>query len=164
MALDPSISAALESLRERRDALDRAIEALLALDDGDDRRLSRADREQAHPSQGAGAGDGIPSAEAVGSATVSRPPASVGGGAAGAREVLRASPGRGFTAAQLAEAMVANGWVTPSKNPRAAARAAANRLREDPDEHVFFEGGKFIYRPPGDQLDWEPPGEEDGGS
>jgi len=48
--------------------------------------------------------------------------------------------------------MTANGWHTPSKNRRAAARAAANRLRDDPSEHVFFEDGEFIYRPPSGQL------------
>jgi hypothetical protein len=67
--------------------------------------------------------------------------------------VLRNEPGRGYTAAQLAEAMFENGWVTPSKKPRTAARAAANRLREDAAEHVFFEDGHFVYRPPSGELD-----------
>lgn len=139
MSLDPSISAALASLQARRDAIDRAVAALLALDDGDDVGTATDANEIARMHH-------TPVTRTHSST------ASVGGGAAGARKVLRDSPRHGFTAVQLANAMRENGWVTPSKNPRAAARAGANRLREDPGEHVFFEDGKFVYRPPSDEL------------
>lgn len=141
MALDPSVNAALTTLRARRNSIDRAIAALLALDDGDGT-------------------EGVATvASAAGMAPHDAPNNSVkqpstGGGIGGVRKVLHAWPGRGFTAAQLAHAMQENGWVTTSSNPRAAARASANRLRDDPDsEHVFFEDGQFVYRPPGDQLE-----------
>ncbi len=140
MSLEPSIAAALASLQDRRDTIDRAITALRALDDSVDDDVGVANTEnEIHRST-------YPSPAA----------ASFGGGADGARRVLRESPGRGFTAAELAEAMRANGWVTPSKNPRAAARAAANRLREDEDEHIFFEDGQYTYRPKHAELDFPP--------
>jgi hypothetical protein len=150
MALDPSISAALASLQARRDAIDRAVSALLALDDGDDVGTATDANE-------------IARFHHTPAPNPNSPQASVGGGAAGAGKVLRDSPRQGFTAAQLAEAMRENGWVTPSKNPRAAARAGANRLREDPDQHVFFEDGKFVYRPPSDEQGLDVSTREDGG-
>jgi len=150
MALDSSITAALASLRSRRDALDRAIAALVALDDGDDVATATHDTTSAPENP-------------VSPLTKGRIE-SVGGGAAGARKVLRNAPGRGYTAAQLAEAMFANGWVTPSKNPRTAARAAANRLREDSAEHVFFEDGHFVYRPPSGELDLHATTQGNGGA
>jgi len=139
VSLDPSITAALAALRTRRDSIDRAIAALLALDEDSQN----------------GVGTATTANEIFRSAhKVREPPprSSEGGGQDGARKVLRDSPGRGFTAAQLAQAMKANGWITSSKNPRAAARASANRLREDAAEHVFFEDGQFVYRPQSEQL------------
>lgn len=137
MALDPSVTAALATLRARRDSIDRAISALLALDDGDAHRaVAVASAEPAK--NGAGA---------------STKSSSVGGGTGGVLKVLHASPGRGFTAAQLAHAMQQNGWVTDSANPRSAARASANRLRNSETEHVFFEEGEFVYRPPSQELE-----------
>jgi hypothetical protein len=49
--------------------------------------------------------------------------------------------------------MQQNGWITSSKNPRAAARASANRLRKDPAEHVFFGEGQYVYLPPSEELE-----------
>jgi hypothetical protein len=141
MALDPSVNAALTTLHARRNSIDRAIEALLALDDGD------GTDGVAGVASAAGMTPDDASADRVRQS-------STGGGIAGVRKVLHAWPGRGFTAAQLAHAMKENGWVTTSKNPRAAARASANRLRDDPEnEHVFFEDGEFVYRAPGDQRE-----------
>jgi hypothetical protein len=140
MALDPSVTAALKSLQARRDSLDRAIAALRALDDGES-----ANTDGASP-----LADEVMSRN---SADVGRKQSTIGGGLGGVRKVLHAWPGRGFTAAQLAHAMQENGWITSSKNPRAAARASANRLRDDEAEHVFFEEGQFVYRPPGAELD-----------
>ncbi|MEA2376221.1 MAG: hypothetical protein QOD13_128 [Thermoleophilaceae bacterium] len=142
MGLDPAIAAALSSLRTRRDAITHAIAALEALDDGN-----------GSDSAAAAAAAEIARTHAAPAVTRTQAATSVGGGAAGARRVLRAAPGEGFTAAKLAKAMLDNGWVTPSKNPRAAARAAGNRLRETAEEHVFFEDGQFVYRPPGDELE-----------
>jgi len=133
MALDPSVNAALTTLLARRKSIDRAIAALLALNDGDDPNRDNTAVEEEIANDGARIKQ-----------------SSTGGGIAGVRKVLYAWPGRGFTAAQLAHAMQENGWVTSSKNPRAAARASANRLRDDPEnEHVYFEDGEFVYRPPG---------------
>lgn len=136
MALDPSVTAALATLRARRDSIDRAISALLALDA--DNTSDSVIVNEAPPSH--------KSSTRVKSA-------SVGGGLDGVRKVLHAWPGRGFTAARLAQAMKENGWVTTSRNPRAAARASANRLRNDTSEHVFFADGEFVYRPPGVELE-----------
>jgi hypothetical protein len=132
MALDPSVTAALATLRARRDSIDRAISALLALDDGDAHRaVAVASAEPAK--NGAGA---------------STKSSSVGGGTGGVLKVLHA-----FTAAQLAHAMQQIGWFTDSANPRSAARASANRLRNSETEHVFFEEGEFVYRPPSQELE-----------
>ena len=133
MAFDPSVTAAVTSLQAQRDKLDRAIKALLALDDGADIGTATAENEISRATHQSDARDSFTSG---------------GGGAAGARKALRAARGRGLSAVELADAMTANGWHTPSKNRRAAARAAANRLRDDPSEHVFFENGEFVYRPP----------------
>ena len=140
MALDPSVTAALKSLQARRDSLDHAIAALRALDDGESANTDGASplADEVMPRNTADAG---------------RKQSTIGGGLGGVRKVLHAWPGRGFTAAQLAHAMQENGWVTSSKNPRAAARASANRLRDDEAEHVFFEEGQFVYLPPSAELD-----------
>jgi predicted O-methyltransferase YrrM len=135
MSLDPSIAAALASLQARRDSIDRAITALLALDDA------------------SANGNASPESDVQAPRRIIQ--ASSGGGAEGARRVLHATPNKGYTAAELAQAMRDDGWVTPSKNPRAAARAAGNRLRREPAEHVFFENGRFVYRPPSTELSFD---------
>lgn len=127
MNSDPSIVAALAGLRTRRDALDRAIAALEAI-------------------------DGPPTADSGSRVATSAAPrvrkVSHGGGAAGARAVLEAHPGQGFDPSELAAAMERNGWDGNAEHPDRAARAAGNRLRRTPDSHVFLERGRFVYRPP----------------
>lgn len=134
MTSDPFIMDAVKTLRERRAAIDRAIAALEDLD--------------ARPSP-AVKPSSIESAEAFGQSTVSAGATrrDGSGGAAGARRVLTARPGHGFTPEELAAAMRANGWKADTAHPARAARAAANRLRRDVGESVFLEDGRFVYRP-----------------
>lgn len=50
----------------------------------------------------------------------------------------------------LAAAMFRLGWTTPAENPVAAARAAGNRVKDNPSNHIFFVDGAFVHRPPDD--------------
>lgn len=125
MSTDPSIAAALKTLRERRAAVDRAIAALEELERGTEMPAAAAQSKPRAPRRADGAG-----------------------GASGARRVLHSRPGYGFSPDELAQAMLANGWKTDALDPPRAARAAANRLKADRDEHVTLERGRFYYRPP----------------
>lgn len=61
--------------------------------------------------------------------------------------ILRENPGQGFSPKALTAALSQRGWVSQeSKDPVAATRAAANRLRKKVGD-VVFEGGEFYYRP-----------------
>lgn len=134
MTADPSIVAALQTLRERRQELDAAIVAL-------ERLIGDGDRSVA-----------------VEPSSSPAPPlkrrSRSGGGAAGAAKVLMENPAERFTPARLAEAMIANGWETDAERPDHAARAAANRLRQDP--RFRLENGAFVFRPEmRSQIDFE---------
>src|SRR4051794_10326352 len=111
MAPDPYIVNALNTLRARRDTIDRAIRALEELDD--DAVMN-------------GSSTSGPISEGRARARARR--GSGPGGRSGVRAVLRSAAGQPLTPEQLADAMLANGWQTDAENPPRAARAAANRL------------------------------------
>lgn len=68
-------------------------------------------------------------------------------GEAAVRQVLEDNAGQGFTLRELFGELQVRGWISPeSKNPEAATRAAANRLRQK-DARFIFEDGRFVFNP-----------------
>lgn len=130
---EPSISAALSELRARRAVIDRAIAA-----------LEDVERSTQTPAARGPAGE----SGAAARRRAGRRTRDAGGGAGGVAKVLRARPGVPMNADELADAMIANGWVTDAQDKPRAARAAANRLRRS-DPQVRLEHGRFVFRPDG---------------
>jgi hypothetical protein len=140
--VDGPLEVALRELEARRDAIQAAIDALLAV---------RA-REQATPVQVHG--DEVRRGESTRTAAVAteatptrRGDRAQAGGWEGVKAVLQEYVGRGFTPEELAREMVSRGWEPDTDKPARAARAAANRLRKREPDTVRFENGRFVYRP-----------------
>lgn len=130
MNSDPAIEAALTMLRARRDDLNTAIAAL----------------ENVNGVETAASVTGAASKSLTRWADRQRS-SNKGGGVAGVKAILEATPSQGFTPDELAAAMLTNGWNADTQHPARAARAAANRLRDTAGSNVFLENGRFIYRP-----------------
>ncbi len=125
MAVDPSFAETLAKLRDRRTKIEAAIRALESVI-SDDPDAPAPPRKTVAPSVGRAAR--LRAIEAL----------------------LKESP-EGLKPSELAAALAERGMPLRSDNPPRAARAAANRAKEqNPD--IKLENGRFIYAPAQEQT------------